>query len=338
MSQLIFLLLIVLGFVSRKSKLVFWLILIYICILFGWNYDNPDFGGYQLQYENDEFGRVFFFSGEIGFDIMCMIGNHFHLSFQQFRILIAFIFYPLFFHIIKTHTKNVSLVASLYFSCFFILDVTQIRNFISFVIVLFAFSKYIKPEFRFRNAVLYSLFVILATTIHFTSFFFLLFLLVYRKVNWKLIIFLVAGAAVIRTGIYTFLYDNFGKLLTYNEGGMSLLSSISFSVVQVANCFFIKYMCNRHMKNNGYKDIIIAINIILLGILPFYWDGAIYTRLFRFTAIINILFLADGVFDSKSNRDKLFLCCYSVYFLVMFLLLSLDGFVIRCVFENNSFF
>lgn len=334
MLKFIFLFLIILGLIFRKNKIVFYLIFVFACILFGWNYENRDYDNYVLRYDNADQGLIM--SGEIGFSILCRIGNYFYLSFEQFRAAIAICCYFIFSHIISKHTKYPAFVGALYLLCFFILDVTQIRNFVAFIIILFAFTKYLTPVYNKRNAILYTFLIIAATTIHLTSIFFLSFLLIYRDVNWKLVLSLVSVAAVVQSGLYIFIYNHIGKVLLYDESEISLTASICYSLVQIANYYFIKYLADKHMKNNPYRILLISINMLLIVIVPFYWDNSIYARLFRFTALINILYFTDVVFMSHSKKDTCLLLCYALYFLITFIGLDLKSDVITCVFEKNS--
>lgn len=332
MIQIVFILLILLGLFRPKSNIVAVSIFLLAIILWGWNYDNPDIQNYIWRYE-ESFDD---YTGEFGFHLLCKIGNYLNLSFQQFKIVIGIIAYSFLYYIIRNNTIYVAFVSSIYLICFFILDVTQMRNFIAFIIIFYAISKYLKPEPTSWQIIKYCILVICATTIHLTSVFFLLFLLVYIKVDWKLITILIFGAILIESSIYIFIYNNVGKILLYDESEISLLASVCYSIMQIVNYYFIKMFCNKYLQNNDRREIIISMNMILISIIPFYWDNAIFSRLLRFVAIMNITFIADGFFSSKSVKNKLLFICYACYFLIMFIGLDLDSEVVSCVFNKNK--
>lgn len=346
-ARFIFLLLGVVGFAEKKSKFIGSILFLFIFISFGWNYDNPDYDNYLQKYElnNDSI----FASGEIGYNFLCYLANQLHLTFQQFRIIIGFFCFALLFNIIRHVSRYPNLVIAIYLFFFFFIDVTQIRNFLSFVIVLYAFYKFLYFGTTSINIIKYCLLLIVATSIHFSSAFFLVFVLALRRIELKHVLIVTAIAGFIETVIYIFLENYLGKLVLYNEDRITMFAAVCFSLVQVLNYYAVKYVSatnSKYMKNSGNSknkitaermDIIVRCNMLLICLIPFYLDGSVFTRIFRYMAIINVIYLCNVIPTRFNQKYLLVLLVYVAYFAVMFNGLGLNSELANSVFDFNSF-
>lgn len=344
MLRIVYLFLGFIGFASKKSKFISILIFILVIVLFGWNCDNPDNENYIIKYDlnNDSVCP----GAEIGFHLICYIANCFHLSFQQFRIVLGLFCYILFFRTIHCYSKYPGLVSSVYLLFFFFIDVTQIRNFLSFTIVLFAFTRYIREDSGVKDILLYSLFILIATTIHLSSIFFILFIFALRRIRPGFILILVLIGGIIDIVIYGFIEDYFGKILTYNDNKINPLAVLFFSMIQLLNYYVIKKICkyntevisqNSYIEKNDRSNVILRCNMLLICLIPFYFTGAIYTRLFRFMAIINIIFLSNKLSYRNGTQHVMILITYALFFHILFNGFGLYSELANSVFDYNLF-
>lgn len=346
----IYFILALVGLLGKKSKFVTFVIFAFIFISFGWNYNNADYLAYERDYllNKDEISV----SGEFGFNYINYLCNCLNLNYQQFLVVLGLFCYSLFYYITVSKSKYPGLVASFYLLFFFFLDVTQIRNFLAFIIVLFAFVRYLRIDATKSDIIKYALLVLLSTTIHFSSIFFMVFILAIKEVKFKHIAILTVIASAVTVFVYSFIQLYFSKIITHGEGDMSMLATISHSAVQIFNYFFIKKfsyhlvtvskafpISKKTQSAINNIDVLVRCNLLLLCLIPFYFDSAVFTRILRFTAIINILHLSNIIPPSKANvKYILILCVYSLYFHVMFNGFCLHDRVIPVVFNFNLIF
>ena len=343
--RLLYLLLGLLGLVRKKSAYVSFLIFVFVVIAFGWNYDNPDYENYLLKYEWKD-GEIFL-TAEIGFNFLCYIGNSLHLSFQEFRLFIGIISYLLLYLSIKKISYNLGLVASIYLLFFLFIDVTQIRNLLSFTIVLFAFVKYIRDDSKIRDIILYTILVIIASSIHFSSIFFLVFIFALKDIKIIHVLVFAGLAGFFNTVIYLFLENYFDKILNYTEDTASTIAAIGFSFIQVLNYWIISAFMKKTRRSKlnmisvispRMQEIILKCNMLLISLIPFYFTGAIFTRLFRFTALINIIYLSNLIPRKRKFKYILALIIYALYFHIMFNGFGLFTELANSVFNYNLLF
>lgn len=329
-----FILLSIMGCVLKKSKLISILILILVIILFGWNTENPDYENYLLKYNSA--AADILTSGDIGFGALCLLGNKLGLSFVEFKILLGILVYVFFYKIISRNTQYIAIVWTLYILNFFFLDVTQIRNFISFIIVALALDKFLASNGNFSDIIKYSFTVILASSIHISSIFFLLFLLAHSKnLKWCIIVLLSIIVAILQHYLYDLLTGLQNKYNDY-ENTISLIAAICYSIVLILNYLYVKYICAKHTDNLQNKtQVLLTCNMLLICLFPLYFDNATFSRLQRYMAILNIIYLSDLIFNKGTRRERVSLYLYCFYYALMFIW-SAQG-VVSPVFNSNCF-
>lgn len=110
-----------------------------------------------------------------GFLLLMQLSVKCGLSFYLFRLAVFLISIMLILSTIRLYTERYSLVLCLYLFFPFCYDRIQIRQLLSYAIVIFAW-RFITGERK--RPVIYTLFVLLASAIHLTSLVFLLYLLI----------------------------------------------------------------------------------------------------------------------------------------------------------------
>ena len=177
MLYYLFFLMAIIGIFFHRSKVVHWILMIYIFIIVSLNSYNPDYHSYFLIFDRPESAQE-----EIGFRWLCMIGEKIGLTYDQFHGIICLIALTLLFLGIRKLLKydtgnnnNFALASYIIFPMMF--DVTLFRSFISGCIIIFSLSfLYDKKCWKFVCVVL------LASSIHVSSIMFLSLLLA-RKLN-----------------------------------------------------------------------------------------------------------------------------------------------------------
>nr|WP_279289313.1 EpsG family protein [Clostridium algidicarnis] len=171
-------------------------------VLYGWNTGNADYMNYNVSYYQSAVCAINY-SQEVGFQLLCKLFYNFNLEYNQFLIIISIIGLALITSTIKKYTKNIAFVLAMYFMFPFMLDVVQVRNFMAMAIIVFALRFLIEKK-KWGKAK-YIILVVIASTFHYTAFFYLLFLLTevrnVKKMTHYSIIIATVGALISYTGI-----------------------------------------------------------------------------------------------------------------------------------------
>jgi len=345
MLLFIFLFLILLGFHFRKSKIFSAILFFFTWILIGWNTNNADFENYKIRFEytDYDFTKIDFF-GEQGFNLLNYFGSSLHLDYLHFKIIISFICLFLIFRVIYIYARYHTLVIASYCLFLFVLDVTQLRNFIAFSIVLSALPLLIKNKFTAN--IWYVLWVLIACTIHISSIFYLIFVFANVKFNKKLLIIWVLAVFVIKTTIYQYINSMVVKANDYQDK-VSFLGFIMYTIIQIINLIYlskihtkkISIKLSHEQKQITVSDLVLNINWLLLFLLPFYLDSITFSRLFRNMTLFNFIFITNHfTFSKKINFNMVTYISYGLFFLLVYNVFG-GNFekIVLPVFNNNSF-
>ena len=168
----IFIVLVVLGLIFQRSKLLTVAVFFFIWTL-SWNNSLPDYVNYEAGYLMGSFH-------DKGYEFLSKIFNEAGADYYLFRR--CFIGFGLLIYLFFTlrYAKRCSLVSVLYMCTMSFYDIVQNRNFLGFVLCLIGISLIISHDTR-KCKILYAAIVTFAATIHITTIFYMLFLLINKK-------------------------------------------------------------------------------------------------------------------------------------------------------------
>lgn len=147
-------------FAKKYFKWIPRLLIFFMWIVFWGSHDNPDSFNYLRMYDLQN-------SNDFGYNVLIRIGNFFHLSYTSFLVFISLAGFILIFRTVSKYCENKSWMLLLYFFYPFMLDVVQVRNFLSMAMVIYAVNFLIRG-YRHDN-LKYITMVCLASTIQITS-------------------------------------------------------------------------------------------------------------------------------------------------------------------------
>lgn len=265
----IWILLIIMGFFVKRSK---WLVLIqslFIAAMFALNNGNPDQWKYINLYSQLKSNPVGIFSGNIGLNVIFYLSSIFNqYNISIFFICVAFLF--LMYKGVLFYTKNTSLVFSLYLISPFVIDSIQIKNFFAMIVWLY-FSRYlylstIKVDVK-KNVLMYSIGVLLSSTIHYSFLFTALYVLLafVNKDNFPKLAISLTGIFV----ILTFIINNL----------MTIISKLSLTGISMFNVLYSKIQDYRLNYDVGsadarkYVTVIFYIIIFLVFVFIYLSNG-----------------------------------------------------------------
>lgn len=173
---LLFFVLAIIGLFFHRSKYVSYILGVYIFVVAAFNIDNPDYHSYILIY-NDPMGA----QEEIGFRLLCLLGNTLGLSYNAFHfviVLLGFILLIKGISIIRKHESvgfdNIVEVSYMFYPM--MNDIILIRFFLVACIIIYALHFLLDGE-----RIKFLLSIMMASTIHISALFFLILLLGYSR-------------------------------------------------------------------------------------------------------------------------------------------------------------
>lgn len=338
----------ILGLTKDKSKVITFLFAIYFWVLMGLNTYTPDYHSYEQYFLYTSLVDV-----EPGFKLLCNIFRSIGLTYQQFRMVFAAIYSVLAVISVKRLTKHVNYVLAMFLLIPFVLNVSGIRFALAAMIVCFGIP-YLLPDQK-HGDIKYIACVLLASTIHVSTLFFLVFLFAkrrYSSVKYFAIGYVVIGIGVlIKTSLLLDLVVTFMPNATILIKWLSLTSSeighlnttgfllnvffvIAFPVLitvltNIMNCEGkknIEIVSNlREIEDKTKQRLALYKNISIYGLLviPGYFVSAEYQRFLFGMLIIYYSVFAEFKYTFIKNRYSEKLSLRISYFALTGLLLLL---------------
>lgn len=331
----------------KKSKIIALLFFGLMWVLFGWNYDNADLGMYKEMYIVP-IADLDFFKYEGGYNFLIYCCRFIGMNFEQFHIAIAAFVLFFLFRFFQSFSYFPALLAGCFFWIFFPLQFVIFRNFIAFSIMLLGLIPVLKNE-KYCNEK-YVFFVLLAATIHISSLFYLFFLLAFKNTELKIrtISYWVVGTLMVIFITHQYIFSglailNKTKAVFYQT---SLLLFVSYSLVQILNLYVIKYFLSFDnaeegmlgLDNSRMNSVILNVNILMLFLIPVYYELAVFVRILLNFSIVNIVFIINKSFLHKEEKlPKVLFLAYLLFWFFGFVFFVRENTIIP-LFSSNSLF
>ncbi|WP_176706032.1 EpsG family protein [Paenibacillus hemerocallicola] len=321
MQYLIASLLGIIGLTIKKSKVVFGVLFIFMWILFGWNTGNADYFGYEQTYyslESYNGFNVYFAEYEIGYRFVYKLAHAFGMNYNTFLIVYSLIGLMLISNTILKYSAKPSYVMALYLIYPFLMDIVQIRNFMSMAIIIFA-ARYLFSS-RKGDLFRYVLFVLLAASFQVVGLFYLILLLAKVRARIKL----VKWISLITIFLVLFLILLMSGIAIPILGGMAYLGTKTSITTQIGYLFYFiigfllvrfSYKKVRTLEDSSSSgkhvvdyskmnmaNIILNINIIILCVYPLVFFSTEFMRLYRNILLLNYILFSHIVVSGFASR------------------------------------
>lgn len=313
----------------KKSKPLAFAIMALAWILFAFNYDNPDYDNYVARYDSIStwFGVLEQGVSDIGFALIMrwfyVIGFNDYYHFKFVFIIIPLLCYHFF--AIKS-VKYLAFWAFLYFAFYTTLDITQLRNFVGFSLVLVLFP--LLERDSIKSNIMFLIGVLFASTIHFSMAFFGVMglrMVKSKKKRVLLIIIVLIVVFVLRGVLFSSMQESsyYNKVDGYTR--TSILGALVTSFLFVANYLMMHFNYLQYKKDTRSGEIsnekvayemnlVNTLSLYLLFLIPFVFINAMPSRILRFASLIEIGFLLNYAYLSNRRRKKLITICFSIAF------------------------
>lgn len=274
-----------------------------IIVLYGGNTYNADYLGYQRSY----------YSGEISFEngllktSICYLFSKLGIPYQAYLFLFSLFSIMMIYKIISHYTNNKAIVLFLYILYPFFMDIVQIDNFASYIIVLY-FVRFLEEDEK-KGIIKYLFGVMIASLIHVSSLIYLVFLFV-RVHKWRrffacisiITISLYAYSSVLPIIVSYIPFLNrfsvqLGYYLKYSSGyyqGMLLYGILIFFSILIATVKFL-----RGEKTNE-NIILYKLLVISICFIPLILISSEFVRYIRNMWILFYIWYLNG----KNDRLK----------------------------------
>ena len=369
----VYIVLIVLNLIKRRSKILFLGLLAFLWILVGWSEGTADWHIYVMRFEEYESVSA---RTEMVFTFLMRFGHWLNFDYRMMYVFLTAVCFLLIGKTIIDYSKDPGFVLALYAIFSFPIDATQIRFFIAFSIVFFAFRyilNYLKNKQK-RYIIMWLIAFLIAVNVHMSVIVFLVILIPVffgRKVT---IIFTLAANALmiffssLKTRVFEMIVSFLGNEkaeIVQNQSSQYGMRTIMFVWMKILTIFlgfvmfyiYIKYFSKR-LRSNGVNreptgsiltinyEKCLDLNIAVLSIIGLIMVTADFYRIQQIIIMLNYMVYASYLSTTKTmklNINNLIIIVLSVVFAFIALynlVLSSTNYysVFVPLFENNQLF
>jgi len=323
---------ILLALINKKNRFLLILLWCACVLVVGLNYDNPDYANYELAFNNASMPTEFdiFNVLDIGTKTILSIGKELGINnYSDFRIVYTIVLYTLFGITIYKTCRYRTLYFALYLISYIILDEIQFRNFSSFVVILPFLIYYINNQ-TLKGLTIFVIGDLLAFTLHFSAIFYLLFCLTMLKSKTLKIVLICVVTIII--GFIGFLESNLAMIdHASHYDAPTTLGAVASCLLLVVNCFYIVHIKKQYLNKSAYTfspktyknfETIQQINFLLLLLCPVVFMNATVLRIWRFTSLVNLIYILNLAFTYRGNKAEtkltvstlIYSCLISIWF------------------------
>lgn len=306
--------------VCPRSRLLLLILSFYGACVLGFNYDNHDYENYVNRFKwatypnTDDLLTILDFGSNFFYAFVKDIGV---MDYERFLILQAFLIFAFVGVFAYKKCLYPNLYIYIYIVCFLIIDTIQIRNFVAFLILL-PFIPYLGHCDK-KSLFMYLFGLFLSTSYHFSMISFSIFTLLFVKSRIRKVIFvtfilllLIAFSSIFSQMPAFERVDGYTRSSLW--GAIFMSSHCLISTFFIVKVFYPSSAQNSELKKMSISpDLIKRMNIVFLLILPIFLINASISRMFRFVAMINILFMLNVIYYSIGKKRQMLSFVLFVY-------------------------
>lgn len=317
-------LVIILGLLFPKSKMVTFLIMLYMWVLFAFNTQSPDRAAYEYAYSNINSAR-FFRNYEIAFSLLMLICKNIGLTYTAFRALLATIYVVITYATVRAFTQRTAYALALFIVAPFLWYVSGLRAAIASAVVGYSMHFLLRRDKQAK--VYFCLGIGLATLFHYSSLLYIILLLGNkRRIKWGNLLAIttlatIASVVVTRTNILYSIVSIFTdrtKILkwfntsAYAAGRPNLTGSAVLIILLIGNVYITswaeKRCLNSRMSTDSQRSCTVFVsnvNKLMFLMLPLLMLNQNFFRIIQGIQIVNICTcanMADIIYTTRAKR------------------------------------
>lgn len=361
MLYVITLFVLIINLFCKKSKIVLGIDFVFLLLALGFSY-----GPYDTMIFIDRFTNYKFYEGftEILFNSIVLLGHKVGLDYRSFMIACSFIELTILLYFIKKNTNNYCYVIGLFLLYPMVIMFEQLRFFMAFTIIIIGVLDNIVNKNKFYK-IKSIIFTIVASLIHISSIYFVIFILVPILSTKKTII--ISTAVTIMLFSISFISSalNFVEKFVGDEKLSIIGTEISrldnnygrtFLIFYIIFVFSLQYIFIRNDKkyvnelekaeNKEFLENVFKFNVLCLPCIPLtlYISPAFY-RVPQGIMILSYIAFSKYLTSSGNKirkKEFIFIIFNILYAISTFLLLVHSNEAFKLIlfpfFEENEFF
>lgn len=335
MQYIVYVFSIVNALTFKKSKIATWLLLLFLLLLMIFCVESYDLNNYEDMYYHPE--HYISTNLAFGWDLLFSNCRKKGISFLAFKAICGIIELLLIYLSFRRTTKYIGFAMALYAIFPFVGTITQIRNSLAAAIVIY--SATILLENRKKATLKFIIGIIIATTIHFSTLFYLVFVFVKKRFLKTEVVILITVIVTISLYIFMLFSNNLyifashfirdNRILQYFSSieKSNLINIVIPTLEQIIGIIILKMGCTICKKNIAIDDtstsvqqkkgnqakwsvcndgkaitLLYKLNILTLLIIPFYVITPTIFRIYKYILPLNYMVMIPASF--LSNRKK----------------------------------
>ena len=326
--------------VKHRSKWVFNVSILFLLLLFCFCGDIADRENYESWFNLYDYSIL----NNLGFYFIVKFIIYVGGGPQLLYVLIGTIYLLSISYVIRKLSHNPNYVLAYYMLGLFFLDVVQLKNTFGHVIILWALYFYFTMDKTFQRKLFFIFGVLLATLIHPSLFFYIIFLFVDHKPK-RVMLYSITISIL----LYNFIYHLLGyigpilgkeELINigfYSDKMVLLTQLILLFFYFVVTIIYLMRMKSNRCSNNNISCLLLNVLFLMLPLIPLIKISIDFRRFFFFLSLIVVILFGK----SLKNNSQLYRVLFLVYALILLYFFTLGGnyrTVFLPLFQNNILF
>lgn len=323
---IVFLLISIFSTNSLLKKFCLFVSFIFLFIFLGWAAGSYDVEIGISRYINYERYESF---TEIGFQWLINVGHLLKMNYRTFYIVLALFELLIIYWFVLRHSSNPLIVIALFMLFPMVMYFQYTRNILAFSFVLIAIHFLIEKKKLYP--IFYILFIVVASLIHLSSLFFLLYLpLSFMKKKYVIGITVLLVMVLYFTSSINILNDFLKSLLgedkyaivsntTFDEGMIGRVATLTITILEFWIVYFLLSKIFKVDMSDRYTHIMFCINAAsFLFIILTLNVGSGFNRIPTLLTIINYCYFTTKIKNVSIQSNRVFI--YSSILVVMIIL------------------
>lgn len=316
------------AFNNKNNKIYRRLVLaelfIFMWILSGWSS-----GAYDVEIGISRYVEYTSFQTftEAGYNFLIIMAHNFGMTYRLFFVLCSLFELVIIFWFVAKNSVKAPIVFGLFLIYPSFIYFQYIRNLLAFAFVIIALDSLInKPK---GYIIKYILFIAIASTIHFSSLFFLLYIpisFLRRKTVFittliiAILLYFSAGISQFASLITSLVGQEKTDIVlrtTTAEGGVGRIFGLTFSILTFFGVYLVlKYFFDIFMED-WISRLFVNINLLSFIFIPLTLNfGVGFARIPTLLCVVNYVFLVNKISEIKLQKYRL------IIYLILFILLA----------------
>ncbi|WP_033170670.1 EpsG family protein [Selenomonas sp. ND2010] len=284
------------GFLFAKCKIVAWVEIVAMSLLYGGYNGTTDLPNYIWQYENEWMIDI---SLQKLYSFMSICFHNFGISFELYHVTITAISLMLICYISSKLTDQIAYVLSMISVFVYIENGWQLKTMMATCVIVVALYWFYKRIYnckkntikKYINIIIFLVLIIVAAQFHFLSVFFVLFLFITFIKGHFIRVIMIDVCMFVFSGMLLFKVSSYIPMVSTYESPINLSVFIVTGLWQILGYFILFYSKDDVETRGGtYEFFVKDGTLVLMLLIPFYFYTNVATRIYKIWLIFMIIY------------------------------------------------